>query len=122
LKIDAVFIHKRLPLSIARKCGANVAIFILAGHSIETLITKHNYCFDDVLSDLRLDWDLLLKFGFAPELLSRCDLYPLITLYDALGVRATHLYDFFRSAVQLELILGPLGMRVLDIRSDVWVV
>jgi hypothetical protein len=121
-QIDGMFLHKRLPLSIARKCGVDVSTLILVGHSISTLVYYHNYLFEDVLLDLQLTWPLLLKLEFSPEMLTVTTHYSAVALYDLLDVRAQQLFDFYRNGDQIGACLGIEGSQLFDIRREVWVV
>ena len=122
--IETNFLCQRLPLSILKKCGGDVTILMMAGYAIETLVNR-GYLFDDILRDLELDWRLLLAFGFLPELVATAknrNFYPLISLYDLLGVRARQIYDFYRSAAQIRELLGDQGVELFQINLNNWVI
>jgi hypothetical protein len=81
-QIDGMFLHKRLPLSIARKCGVDVSTLILVGHSISTLVYYSAVALYDLL-DVRAQQ--LFDFYRNGDQIGAC-----------LGIEGSQLFDIRR--------------------------
>lgn len=115
-----VFASNRLSLKGMVQCGASAPLLAFAGVTIGVLVDRTRYTFEYVVDALKLTWPLLVLMGFEIDMLKDSARFPLIVLYDKLGVRGYHFLPFYRTPRQLKSTFLALDMAAIGINLACW--
>lgn len=110
---------RRMPLMQARECGVDGTLLAYAGLRLSELLPV--YLLEELLTGLGIDWPTLKALDFSPLMLVDIANVPLITLYDSVQLRGSHLFEYDSvSREALEAALGETGVALLRLNLDVW--
>jgi hypothetical protein len=117
-RIRGNVIGQRMALVQAVDCGITATLLAFVGITLAELTPR--YLLEDILAHLKPDWTTFKLLQFSPLMLTDVANMPLIVLYDLLGLRAHHLYEYDLSRETLSAALGESGVALLRARMELW--
>jgi len=111
-------LRRRMPLVQAVECGVTGTLLAFAGIRLDELLPI--YLLEELLALMHIDWPKFKLLDFSPLMLASVTDLPIIVLYDRLGMRASHLFEFTVAREALEAALGESGVALLRLRLECW--